>query len=197
MEHNSTVQDGAVPFATERRIHIALVVRDLARSRRFYEVLLAQEPTKLRPGYVKFEVAEPPVNLSLTEAPGAAIHQTGGHFGVQVKSSAAVRDATERFHAAGLALDVEEATSCCYALQSKVWVTDPDGHRWEVFVVLDADVPEPGETTRADAGSQVACCATLDARSVERSRANISEVCCATSPTGRASEACCVDDSER
>jgi hypothetical protein len=46
-----------------------------------------------------------------------------------------VAAAWTRFKQAGLDTRTEENTSCCYALQDKVWVADPDGNEWEVFVV--------------------------------------------------------------
>ena len=125
-------------FVTDHRIHVALAVADLEKSIEFYRVLLGQEPTKVRPKYGKFEVADPPLNLALNESAGPTgpVNRVA-HFGVQVKSSAAVREMIARFNAAGLETDVEAEVACCYAVQDKAWVTDPDGHRWEVFVVLD------------------------------------------------------------
>lgn len=132
------------PFSTERRVHLGLAVRELEPAIRFYELLFGQPPSKTRPGYAKFEPADPSVNLSLNEVPDGPTgpRSPAEHFGVQVRSSESVRAAAERFEAAGLTPEIEEGSACCYAVQDKVWVTDPDGHRWEVFVVLDADSPE-------------------------------------------------------
>src|ERR1700741_3074526 len=95
----------AVRFAGNARLHVALEVGDLQRSLAFYRVLLDAEPVKLRPGYAKFEPADPSVNLSLNEArPGAIARRGGaGHFGVQVQSTDAVAAAARRFRQAGLA----------------------------------------------------------------------------------------------
>lgn len=135
--------ESAVDFPGKRRLHLALTVSDLERSTRFYELLLGVQPSKQRPRYAKFEPADPSVNLTLNEAQAEAQLAAGpSHFGVQVKSVAEVHAAIERFQAAGLETATEESTTCCYALQDKVWVSDPDGHRWEVFVVLDADVQD-------------------------------------------------------
>jgi len=83
------------------------------------------------------------VNLSLNEVDGEVSVEGGSaHFGVQVKSVAAVQAALERFKAAGIETVTEEATTCCYAVQDKVWAVDPDGHKWEVFVVLEADAKD-------------------------------------------------------
>ena len=110
----------AVDFAGASRIHIGLAVRDLERSKRFYQTLFGQAPTKERPGYAKFEPSEPLVNLSLNQAdPGAATRALPAHYGIQVKSSAAVVEAAHRFRAAGLEPRMEEQTTCCYAVQDK------------------------------------------------------------------------------
>jgi len=132
--------DSAVSFATERRIHIGMAVRDLDRSAAFYRTLFGQQPTKTRPGYAKFEVAEPPVNLSLNEVSGRTepIHPVS-HYGIQVKSTADVHAFADRLTAARIDNRPEENVTCCYAVQSKVWATDPDGNKWEVYVVLDDD----------------------------------------------------------
>lgn len=145
--------DSAVEFATKSRIHMGLAVKDLHRSITFYQTLFGQPPSKTRPNYAKFEVVEPPVNLALNEVGGQSgpTHPVS-HFGIQVKSKDAVREFANRLAAAGLATRVEEEVTCCYAVQDKVWVTDPDGNPWEVYVVLDNN----GLT---HASSERACCA--------------------------------------
>jgi catechol 2,3-dioxygenase-like lactoylglutathione lyase family enzyme len=130
--------ESAVRFETESRIHIALGVKDLERSVAFYRTLFGQGPTKTRPGYAKFEVAEPPVNLALNQTGGETWpNNPVAHFGIQVKSVAAVGVAAGRLAKAGLGTAVEDHVTCCYAVQNKVWATDPDGNKWEVYVVLD------------------------------------------------------------
>ena len=135
--------ESAVDFPGNYRLHVALNVANIERSKRFYQVLLGQSPTKERARYAKFEPLDPSVNLTLNEVAIAAPAERGSsHFGIQVKSVAEVHAAIERFNAAGLETLVEEGTTCCYAVQDKVWVADPDGHKWEVFVVLQADVKD-------------------------------------------------------
>ena len=130
----------AIDFPGLSRIHIGLAVRDLERSKRFYQTLFGQAPTKERPGYAKFEPTEPSVNLSLNQADrGVASRALPAHYGIQLKSWAAVSEASERLRAAGLEPRIEEQTTCCYAVQDKAWLRDPDGNQWEVFVVTDAD----------------------------------------------------------
>ena len=144
----------AVEFATPTRVHIGLSVRDTERSTLFYRNLFAQEPTKLRPGYAKFEVADPPVNLTLNvDAERQTRPGPSAHFGVQVKSTKTVAQVAARLRAAGLNPRLEDAVSCCYAVQDKAWVTDPDGNAWEIFVVLDADVPDHGRKKRETGGA--------------------------------------------
>lgn len=130
--------ESAVEFATASRIHVAFAVRNLERSKAFYRMLFGQGPTKERPHYAKFEVAEPPVNLALNEAdvftgPSNAV----AHFGVQLKSTAAVNEIADRLAKAGFETEPEMHVTCCYAVQNKVWATDPDGNKWEVYVLLD------------------------------------------------------------
>ncbi len=144
----------AINFPGSSRVHIALAVKDLERSRTFYETLLGVPPTKERPGYVKFEPQDPSVNLTLNEVDEAnSTSQPTMHYGVQVKTPQAVQEAIIRFSEAGMKTLIEENTTCCYAVQDKVWVADPEGNQWEIFVVLKADADE-----RKDKGSS--CCAT-------------------------------------
>ena len=161
----------AVEFATPTRVHIGLSVRDTERSATFYQHLFAQELTKVRPGYAKFEVADPPVNLTLNaDAERRTRPGPSAHFGVQVKSTETVARIAARLRVAGLSPRLEDAVSCCYAVQDKAWVTDPDGNAWEIFVVLDADAPdyvrkkrERGGAETGDAphqeATQSSCCA--------------------------------------
>lgn len=131
-------RESAVKFETDSRIHMALAVRDVERSMEFYRTLFAAEPTKIRPRYARFEVAQPPVNLSLNEMGGeTAPSNAVAHFGIQVKSAEAVKAVADRLANAGLPTRVEDRVTCCYAVQDKVWATDPDGNKWEVYVVLD------------------------------------------------------------
>lgn len=133
----------AAEFPGNFRIHVALNVADVNASKKFYELLFGEPPAKERPRYAKFEPTDPSVNLSLNEVDTPVTGSHGSaHFGVQVKTVTAVHEALERFKAAGIETITEEATTCCYALQDKVWAVDPDGHRWEVFVVLEADAKD-------------------------------------------------------
>ncbi|MFD4030687.1 ArsI/CadI family heavy metal resistance metalloenzyme [Streptomyces sp. NPDC058637] len=116
------------------RVQLALRVPDLAASVAFYTKLFGTEPAKLRDGYANFAVAEPPLKLVLIE--GSAGEDTRmDHLGVEVDSTEAVQSATARLNKEGLATAEENDTTCCYAVQDKVWVHGPGHEPWEVYVV--------------------------------------------------------------
>ncbi|MGW1376671.1 ArsI/CadI family heavy metal resistance metalloenzyme [Streptomyces sp. NPDC002446] len=142
------------------RVQLALRVADLEGSIAFYSKLFGAEPAKRRAGYANFALTEPPLKLVLIEG------ETGedtrlDHLGVEVATTAVVTAATTRLKEAGLATFEENDTSCCYALQDKVWVTGPGREPWEVYVVkADADTLERAEALeRADTAPD-ACCGT-------------------------------------
>jgi catechol 2,3-dioxygenase-like lactoylglutathione lyase family enzyme len=145
--------------------HVSLNVSNVDASVAFYEKAFGIAATKLRPGYAKFDLSEPSLNLTMSEAPRTGVNVS--HFGIQVASTDDVTEAKNRFDAAGLPTFSEQDTSCCYAVQDKVWIEDPDGNSWEVFVVKgDAPVMKddavqgaarntPAELTRRSSD----CCA--------------------------------------
>jgi catechol 2,3-dioxygenase-like lactoylglutathione lyase family enzyme len=124
---------------TTFKTHVALRVADVETSITFYQAMFGVAPVKHKPGYAKFDLNNPALNLTLNQGDAIQPHGALSHLGVQVGSTAAVREAMQRFAEAGLDLFEEKDTDCCYALQDKVWVTDPDGNRWEVFVVKVGD----------------------------------------------------------
>ncbi|MRG95821.1 ArsI/CadI family heavy metal resistance metalloenzyme [Polyangium spumosum] len=134
--------------------HVSLNVTNIEQSVAFYEKAFGVAATKRRAGYAKFDLQVPSLNLTMQEAPRTGINVS--HFGVQVASTEDVLEAKARFEAQGLKTLTEEETSCCYAVQDKVWVEDPDGNSWEVFVVkADADVMGTSTALNKDAS---ACC---------------------------------------
>ena len=131
------------------RPHLALTASSVERSIPFYEALFGTAAAKVRPGYAKFEVAEPALNFTLNEGQREDGLGAFNHAGIQVASTDDVLAARLRLQTAGLATFDEMDTTCCYAKQDKIWVQDPDGTPWEVFV------------THADseqAGTPAACC---------------------------------------
>jgi catechol 2,3-dioxygenase-like lactoylglutathione lyase family enzyme len=127
------------------RVQLALRVADLEGSIAFYSKLFGAEPAKRRPGYANFAIAAPPLKLVLIEGePGQDTRMD--HLGVEVDDAEQVAAATQRLKDAGLATFEENDTSCCYALQDKVWVHGPGAEPWEVYVVKgDADTLEKAE----------------------------------------------------
>src|SRR4051812_42404007 len=128
------------------RVQLALRVADLEAAVEFYSRLFDATPAKRRPGYANFAIAEPPLKLVLLEGePGEATRMD--HLGVEVPTTDEVTAATARLAEQGLATRVEENTTCCYAVQDKVWVTGPGGEPWEVYTVTaDARPDLEGET---------------------------------------------------
>jgi catechol 2,3-dioxygenase-like lactoylglutathione lyase family enzyme len=120
------------------RVQLALNVTDVDAAVAFYTDLFGVEPAKRRPGYANFAVADPPLKLVLLENQGAG--GTLNHLGVEVATAEQVQAATRRLGEAGMTTATEDGVACCYAVQDKVWVDDPDGAPWEVYTVLaDAD----------------------------------------------------------
>jgi len=135
------------------RVQLALNVSDLDSAIEFYSKLFNTKPAKVREGYANFAIAEPPLKLVLIA--GGGTPGTMNHLGIEVESTDEVAKATSRLASEGLATDVEEDTTCCYAVQDKVWVNAPDGEPWEVYTVLsDANVMKLIPV--ADSGS--VCC---------------------------------------
>ena len=151
--------ESAVQFETTSRIHMGLAVKNLEQSVAFYTTVFGKSPTKTRPRYAKFEVAEPPVNLALNEVEGATgPNNSVAHFGIQVKSTGAVEAVAARLKDAGQETAAEENVTCCYAVQNKVWATDPDGNKWEVYVVLDNEGTQHHSTQSACCADKPDCC---------------------------------------
>ena len=133
------------------RVQLALRVADLEGSIAFYSKLFGTEPAKRRPGYANFAIAEPPLKLVLLEGTEGEPTRLD-HLGVEVESADEVTTATNRLSAEGLLTATEADTTCCYALQDKVWVTAPGGEPWETYVVkADANV--------LDKAAASVCCA--------------------------------------
>jgi catechol 2,3-dioxygenase-like lactoylglutathione lyase family enzyme len=135
------------------RVQLALNVSDLDQAIEFYSKLFATGPAKVREGYANFAIAEPPLKLVLIAGGGEP--GTLNHLGVEVMSTDEVGAAITRLQGEGLATTVEEQTSCCYAVQDKVWVHGPDAEPWEVYTVL-ADAPEMRKVVSE---GEAECCA--------------------------------------
>ena len=150
------------------RVQLALNVADLEASVAFYSTVFGVQPHKRRPGYANFVVADPALKLVLIEVPEEA-RGTGpagalNHLGVEVESAEEVHAATGRLVEAGLATFEEADTTCCYALQDKVWIADPAGTPWEVYTVKDDDPanPLPATSSLPLLETAASCCGLAD-----------------------------------
>ena len=153
------------------KAHLAINVRDTAQSIEFYKKMFGIEPSKVRTGYAKFDVANPPLNFTLNQVPfrgqGAL-----SHLGIQVATTDDVVAMKTRWEKAGLVPREEMQTTCCYALQDKAWVNDPDGNEWEVFVVLKDNL---GEEARKD--DDASCC-TQTFTNIDGKEQVVKTACC-------------------
>lgn len=149
------------------RVQLALNVSNLDEAIEFYSKFFNAQPAKVRTGYANFALDEPPLKLVLIENEGAA--GSLNHLGVEVFSTDEVVAATRYLSESGLAVRWEENTTCCFALQDKVWVDGVDGSPWEVYTVL-ADSP-----TSTNVEGDGVCCAT---RPVETGLSAAGTTCC-------------------
>jgi catechol 2,3-dioxygenase-like lactoylglutathione lyase family enzyme len=141
------------------KAHLALNVRNVEQSIEFYTKMLGIEPSKVRTGYAKFDVQNPPLNLTLNQK---SFNERGAlsHLGIQVASTEDVLATRQKWADAGLITRDEMQTDCCYALQDKTWVKDPDGNEWEVFVVLKDNLAETAPCECGTTTNATATCAT-------------------------------------
>jgi catechol 2,3-dioxygenase-like lactoylglutathione lyase family enzyme len=152
-----------LPEVLMSRVQLALNVADIDAAVDFYSKLFGAEPAKRRPGYANFAIDEPPLKLVLIENPtgrGEGVAGALNHLGVEVESPEEVRAATQRLSAEGLEPAIQESTTCCYAVQDKAWVNDPDGAPWEVYTVL-ADAPH-----ETGLGCSTEGCATAEKQAI-------------------------------
>jgi catechol 2,3-dioxygenase-like lactoylglutathione lyase family enzyme len=172
---SKTTQIEALPVAA-LKAHLAINVRNVQESMDFYRKLFGIEPSKVRTGYAKFDVQNPPLNFTLNEGTVAS-RGALSHMGIQVRSTEDVLATRQRWNEAGLLTKDEMQTDCCYATQDKTWVRDPDGNEWEVFVVLKDNL---AETAPCECGEQTATTETAAA-------------CCTSEPVTIATSgsACC------
>jgi catechol-2,3-dioxygenase len=152
------------------KAHLAINVKNVKTSIEFYKKMLGIEPCKVRAGYAKFDVQNPPLNLTLNQN---ALDGQGAlsHLGIQVESTEDVLAMRELWHERGLLTRDEMDTNCCYAIQDKTWVHDPDGNEWEVFVVKEDNLPESAKQSQS-----ATCCASMPVEIASQSRNNA--VCC-------------------
>ncbi|CAN5447669.1 ArsI/CadI family heavy metal resistance metalloenzyme [soil metagenome] len=134
------------------KAHLALNVKNVDASIEFYKKMLGIEPSKVRTGYAKFDVQNPPLNLTLNQNAFEG-HGALSHLGIQVAGTEDVIALRDQWRSVGLEPREEMQTTCCYALQDKAWVSDPDGNEWEVFTVIEDNLGEESKK-----GDEATCC---------------------------------------
>jgi catechol 2,3-dioxygenase-like lactoylglutathione lyase family enzyme len=164
--------------------HLAINVTNVEASIDFYKKMFGIEPAKVRTGYAKFDVQDPALNFTLNQVPFAE-RGALSHLGIQVGGTEDVVTLRDLWKERGLLPRDEMQTDCCYALQDKAWVSDPDGNEWEVFTVLEDNLHQ----TDANVGGSTACCAPAN-DSGEPAAHNISCACETTAPP-EGEGACC------
>ena len=148
----------AIGAVKARKAHVAIHVQDVGASIEFYRKIFGIEPCKVRTGYAKFDVANPPLNFTLNEGTETG-HGSLSHLGIQVDSTSDVLAVRQSWQERGLLPRDEMKTECCFALQDKAWVRDPDGNEWEVFAVLEDNLPEKQVAEKSCCGPD--CCAPV------------------------------------
>jgi catechol 2,3-dioxygenase-like lactoylglutathione lyase family enzyme len=162
------------------KAHLAINVKDVTRSIEFYKKMFGIEPSKVRNGYAKFDVKNPPLNFTLNQH---SFNETGAlsHLGIQVASTEDVLSVKEKWIKEGLIPRDEMNTTCCYAVQDKAWVQDPDGNEWEVFVVLQDNLAETAPCacgTKSEEGAKIKLSEESSVRSTSTSSVTESSSCC-------------------
>ncbi|MDP9266773.1 MAG: VOC family protein [Acidobacteriota bacterium] len=162
--------------ASNPKFHLSLDVKNVEDSVRFYSILFGMQPSKLKPGYAKFDLERPAVNLTLQENAPCCI--TGlSHMGVRVDSTTQVLEAKQRLQAAGLATFEEANTTCCYAVQDKIWVTDPTGYRWEVYV-FKGDSEQVTDSRHEQAVAAGSPCSSSECAPAKPTQGEPQQACC-------------------
>jgi catechol 2,3-dioxygenase-like lactoylglutathione lyase family enzyme len=139
------------------RMHVSLYVSNLASTINFYTTFFGVAASKVKSGYAKYELNNPGLIISFVENK-ARVQHNFGHLGIQVASQDELYSRMTEIKAKGLKLTEEIATNCCYAVQDKFWVEDPDGIQWEVYY-FHKDV-EFNDPKYAHSDSEICCVPT-------------------------------------
>jgi len=113
-------------------VHVGINVTNLEKSIEFYEKVFGASPVKVKVDYAKFLLENPRLNFTLNVRDEVNGNQVN-HFGFQVDTAEEITFHKERLEKEGFFARDEMDTTCCYAVQDKFWVTDPDGNKWEFF----------------------------------------------------------------
>lgn len=115
-----------------QKMHVSLYVKDLDNTTKFYDLFFDQAADKVKPGYARYTLNEPGLVISFVEN-DERVQPGFGHLGFRVDEPQLLEQIHQRVKASGLGTKEEIGTNCCYAEQDKFWVSDPDGHQWEIY----------------------------------------------------------------
>ncbi|WP_420576875.1 ArsI/CadI family heavy metal resistance metalloenzyme [Ekhidna sp.] len=139
------------------KFHVGLNVTNIEQTTDFYKRLFGQEPVKVEKGYSKFELDNPGLVISFIESKNPS--PQFGHMGIRVNSDTDLAEKKAELESL-MKIELEETnTSCCFAVQNKFWVKDPDGYEWEVYHFLKDDDKMGGRQDAKEGKKDlVACC---------------------------------------
>src|SRR5690606_32374184 len=143
----------------QSKMHLSIHTSQLNEMVSFYTQFFGAKPVKHYADYAKFDIDQPGLNLAiLGDSP---VNRSGrgavNHFGIQVAEKAHVEAMIDRAKAMGLPHDIESETTCCYGVQNKVWIKDPEGNAWEIFQILVADTGGTGAACSTDGQGGMTC----------------------------------------
>jgi lactoylglutathione lyase len=115
-----------------KNVHVGINITNLEKSITFYQKVFGVSPVKVKEDYAKFLLEAPGLNFTLNVR-GEVNGNQVNHFGFQVETAEEIVFHKERLEKEGFFAREEMNTTCCYAVQDKFWVTDPDGNEWEFF----------------------------------------------------------------
>ena len=119
------------------RTHISLFVSDIGETVEFYDKFFNESAAKVKNDYAKYELDAPALTISFIQNPEKV--NTSGHYGIQVKTKEELNEKLNLARGHKLVQLEEAETACCYAIQDKFWVNDPDGYEWEIYHFIEDD----------------------------------------------------------
>ena len=138
------------------KFHVGLNVSDIEQTTNFYQRLFGQEPTKREEGYSKFELDNPGLVISFIRS--KVLGPQFGHMGIRVNSHEELVEKKKELGSL-MKIELEETnTSCCFAVQDKFWVKDPDGYEWEVYHFLKDDDKMGGHQSISEEDKELTGC---------------------------------------
>ncbi len=125
------------------RMHVSYYVTDINKTVAFYNELFGTEPEKVKENYAKYILESPALIISFIENP-PLVQNNFGHLGFQVQDEDTFLEMHKYFKGKNMINLEEMGVSCCYAVQNKFWLNDPDNYKWEIYqFVADANFEDP------------------------------------------------------